>query len=327
LNLASESEQVRAACEAEPDEYADYVSESANEDRLRALELRFHSLQSLYDTFVSGTELEKADTNLPVLRGHISVVFHLLRTATAFAHYYERHVLKPVCELHRGTEPLLNRELLLAMLVNGFCGHYIGCAEKLCQKMLRRYAKIGRIEVPVPPYRGFHVRPATFISKLVLHYGSEIKMEHEGGKYDASMPLDLFRANEKINADKRRWLANEIIRLKLVPMQAKDKQILKIIRNIITKLAEDGRLLVYEQNLKLTTRQLNKEGTVLEKVTELLAQLLTTGKIDISTDIKVAFTGDKRVLADIKLLAEAGYGEDSLGRNIELPKELTYLRR
>jgi hypothetical protein len=330
LNLAAESEQVRAACEAQPEQYASYVSESASEEGLRALELRFHNLQSLYDTFVSGTELEKADTDLPVLRGHISVVFHLLRTATAFAHYYERHILKPICELQAGQPPLVDNQLLLAVLVNysvGFSGHYIGCAQRLCQQMLRHYAEVGRIEVNVPPYRGFHVRPSTLISKLVLHYGSEVKMELEGEKYDASMPLDLFRANEKINAGKRRWLANEIIRLKLVPMQAKEKQILKIVRNIIERLAEGGRLLIYEQNLKLTTKQLSKEGTVLEKVTEMLAQLLTTGKIDISTDIKVAFIGDKRVLADIKLLAEAGYGEDSFGNNIEVPKKLTYLRR
>jgi len=330
LNLAAESEQVRAACEARPEQYAGYVSESASEKSLRALELRFHNLQSLYDTFVSGTELEKADIDLPVLRGHISVVFHLLRTATAFAHYYERHLLKPVCELQAGWVPLVDTQLLLAVLVNysvGFSGHYIGCARRLCQQMLRHYAEVGRIEVNVPPYRGFHVRPATLISKLVLHYGSEVKMELEGEKYDASMPLDLFRANEKINAGKRYWLANEIISLKLVPQQAKDKQIPKIVRDIITRLAEGDKLLIYERNLKLTTRQISKEGAVLEKVTGLLAQLLATGKIDISTDIKVAFTGDKRVLADIKLLAETGYGEDNFGNNIKLPRQLAYLRR
>jgi hypothetical protein len=52
-----------------------------------------------------------------------------------------------------------------------------------------------------------------------------------------------------------------------------------------------------------------------------------TGKIDIGTTIKVVFVGDKRVLADIKLLADNGYGEDSFGNNIPLPEGLTYLRK
>ena len=37
--------------------------------------------------------------------------------------------------------------------------------------------------------------------------------------------------------------------------------------------------------------------------------------------------GDRRVLADIELLASNGYGEDAYGNNIALPDELSYLRR
>jgi len=36
--------------------------------------------------------------------------------------------------------------------------------------------------------------------------------------------------------------------------------------------------------------------------------------------------GDKRVLDDIRLLAENGYGEDDSGNNIDLAPELGYLR-
>lgn len=330
LNLAAESQQVCAACRAQPEEYAGYVAESASEESLRTLELRFHNLQSLYDTYVSGTELEKADTKLPVLRGHISVVFHLLRTATALAHYYERHINKPVCQLQANRAPLVNAEPLLAMLVNysvSFSGHYIGCAQRLCQERLKRYAEVGRIEVPVPPYRGFHVRPSTLISKLVLHYGSEVKMELEDEQYDASLPLDLFRANEKINASKRRWLADEIVRSGLVPRESCAKDIGEIARKVVMTIAETGKLVIYEQPPLQLPQLALKEATLLQQVAEQMAQLLATGKIDISTDLKAVFIGDKRVLADIKLLAESGYGEDSFGNNTTLPKQLTYLRR
>jgi hypothetical protein len=39
------------------------------------------------------------------------------------------------------------------------------------------------------------------------------------------------------------------------------------------------------------------------------------------------FVGDKRVLADIKLLADHNYGEDDFGNNLPLPGRLAYLRK
>ena len=44
-------------------------------------------------------------------------------------------------------------------------------------------------------------------------------------------------------------------------------------------------------------------------------------------NLTATFIGDKRVLADIKLLAESGYGEDNFGNNVPLPDKLVCLRR
>jgi len=330
LNLAAESKDVRAASRAKPEEYASYVLNSISEEKLRSLELRFHNLQSLYDTYVSGTEAEELDTDLPVLRGHISVVFHLLKTATSFAHYYERHVNKELCESPTRFEPLVKAEELLVVLMNysvTSISLYIDCAEYLCQRMLKRYAEVDRIEVPVPPYRGFHVRPSTLISKLVLHYGSEVRMQMDDEDYDACSSLELFRANEKINAQKRRWLASEIVHLKLVQEQAGRSDINAVVRGVVLTLAERGKLILYEQPLQLPEEPTGKEGTLLEKVTDEMARLLAMGKIDVDANLTATFIGDKRVLADIKLLAESGYGEDNFGNNIPLPEKLGYLRR
>ncbi|MHC4395588.1 MAG: HPr family phosphocarrier protein [Planctomycetota bacterium] len=329
LSLAAESDRVHAVVQAKPEEYASYASDSISEESLRALELRFHNLQSLYDTYVSGTEAENFDTDLPVLRGHISVVFHLLKTATLFGHYYERHVNCPTCDLKERQAPLVTADELLAVLMNysvSYISRYITCAEQLCREMLKRYIEADCIEVLVPPYRGFHVRPSTLISKLVLHYGSDVQMELEGESYDAGSPLELFRANEKVNARKRHWLAAEIDRLKLVLDDIGGKDITDIIRDIILTLAGRGKIVLYEQPLKLSAELSQKQGALLEQVTDEIARLLAIGKIDISVELRVKFTGDRRVLADIKLLAESGYGEDSFGNNIALPEKLAYLR-
>ena len=58
-----------------------------------------------------------------------------------------------------------------------------------------------------------------------------------------------------------------------------------------------------------------------------ISRLQASGKIDIDLDLKVSFVGDKRVLADLSLLADHGYGEDRYGNNIPLPEALGYLRR
>lgn len=306
------------------------VSAAVSEERLRSLEFQFHNLQSQYDTYVSGTQAEHMDVDLPVLRGHASVVFHLLRIATLFAHYYERHMNKQHCT----TAPLAGRvvepDALLSVLMNysiTFLDLYIGRAVSLCQEMLKRYAEVGRIDVPIPKYRGFHVRPSTLISKLVLHYGSKVQMLLGDEVYDASFSLDLFRANEKINAQKRRWLAREIVRLGLVPEHGESEDAIAVVRTVVLALAEKSKLVMYEQPLELPEKICGSEGTLLERVISETGRLLAMGKIDIGVDMTAQFVGDKRVLADIRILAESGYGEDSFGNNIPLPKQLGYLRR
>ena len=330
LNLAVESKYVRAASKAKPEEYVSYAADSLSEEKLRSLELQFHNLQSLYDTYVSGTEAEQLDADLPVLRGHISVVFHLLRTATLFAHHYERHVNKHLCDSLSRQEPVVKVELLLDVLMKYSVTHinlYIGCAEHLCHEMLKRYAEVGQIEVPVPPYRGFHVRPSTLVSKLAHHYGSELQMELDDEVYDASSPLELFRANEKINANKRRWLSAEIVRLKLVQEGWGQKDTNVVVRDVVLALAGRRKLILYEQPLELPAEPDQKEGTLLERVIDEMARLLAMGKVDVDAKLRARFVGDKRVLDAIELLAESGYGEDKFGNNVSLPDELAYLRR
>ena len=330
LNLAAESRRILPRKRTEPAAFLCEITGPISEEKLRSLELRFHNLQSLYDTYVSTTETEVFDKDLPVLRGHISVVLHLLRTARDLAHYYERHAGPAAPHVSKGRKRLVEPEKLLETLIHyciNFVSQFLNCAERLCQNMLKRYTEVGQIEVVVPPYRGFHVRPSTLISKLVLHYGSDVQMKLEDDIYDASSPLELFRANEKVNAHKRRSLAEEIIKLELVSSKVDKKHCRSIIRNVIMTLAECGKVIIYEQPLKIEEKECPPEAALLERVTDEIAKLLVTGKIDIETTVKAVFIGDKRVLEDINLLAKNGYGEDNFGNNIPLPDLLQYLRQ
>ncbi|MFC1764587.1 HPr family phosphocarrier protein [Planctomycetota bacterium] len=330
LNLAADSKDVRAAGRACEEEYKTYLEDAVREETLRNLELRFHNLQSQYDTHVAGSQAERQDESLLVLRGHISVVFHLLKTATVFAHYFERHGSKKTCQLAYSREPLVNVDALIKVLMTysiQLLSVLIACAEHLCRDMLQRYAEVGTIILEIPPYRGFHVRPSTLISKLVLHYGSEVRMKLGEEVYDARMPLELFRANEKINAQKRRWLNMEIVEKNLVPEDNAHDDYASTVRGVVLAVAEGGRLIMYEQPLQLPEQPARHDGTLVERVIAEVTRLLALGKIDVNCEIPVEFCGDKRVLADIELLAQAGYGEDKFGNNIPLPDNLRYLRR
>jgi phosphotransferase system HPr-like phosphotransfer protein len=50
------------------------------------------------------------------------------------------------------------------------------------------------------------------------------------------------------------------------------------------------------------------------------------GKIQKEKISEVVFEGDSRALADIKVLASVNYGEDTMGKGVPLPSELSYLK-
>lgn len=331
LNLAGDSKDVMRAADAEPHQYTEYLQSVVKEQTLRNLELRFHNLQSQYDTYVAGTVSERQDEDLLVLRGHISVVFHLFAAATMVAHYYERHAVNQrPCATATAGRTLVEPDGLAALLIRyfiAFIGMYIHAAEDLCKAMLRRYAQVGTIELPVPRYRGFHVRPSTLISRLVLHYGSEVKMYLDDEVYDASNTLDLFRANEKINANKRRLLAKLVSEPGLVNNNVDSKGLDLVVQSVVSELAQHGKIIVYENPLSLSCQDQTDQMPLDAKVVTEVNRLLIQGKIDVDCPMKVRFEGDTRVLADLALLAANGYGEDEKGNNIPLPDRLAFLRR
>ena len=340
LNLSGQSNFLHAVQNQHVDDYADWIPDPISEERLRNLEEMFHNLQSLYDTYISESNVETLDEDLPVLRGHITVIYHLLETATAITHYCERHILSLGSCPTPSVTGLVDPGKLLNILVNysvAFASSYITRTRSLCHEMLKRYAIKGRVTVSAPRFRGFHVRPSTLVAKIVSHYGSEVQMNLTGETYNAGVTLDLFRANEKINAEKKRWLRAEVHKLvnaytsgdvgniegDAVAMDHMEK----LTHNALQTLFSQNKLVLYERNLSLGDIAAMPEEAVAEYIIRALVQLLTMGKIDVVMDINVIFLGDQRVLQDIKLLADNGYGEDDFGNNLPLPEKLSYLRR
>lgn len=331
LNLAVDGEPLRAAAQVAPADYAACFPDPVSEERLRQLTFRFHNLQSLYDTHVAGTASESADGDLPILRGHVSVIYHLLEIATDLAHYYERHTSPRTADAILRERPVVDTDAAMATLFGyamAFSSEFLASGQRLCQGILGRYAEPGRLAVPVPSYRGFHVRPSNLVARIVAYYGSSVQMLLDDRLFDAASPFELFRANETINASKRRWLAAEIARVHPDCADSCAPQTVSAaVRTIVHRLADEGRIMLYRQPLEFSEQLGHRQGSVLENSVAEIAHLQAMGQLEIRTDLTVTFIGDKRVLADLDVLACCGYGEDAFGNNVALPKALSYLRR
>ena len=85
--------------------------------------------------------------------------------------------------------------------------------------------------------------------------------------------------------------------------------------------------MIYDNDFSFEDLSPYENETLAEFIKRAIALYLAMGKIDIVSGDTVSFQGDKRVLEDIRTLAENGYGEDKFGNNIVLPKNLSYLKR
>ncbi len=331
LNLAEEASWLDIYKKTETSNYESIIPDVVSEARLRSLANKFHSLQSLYDTYLSGSDIAERDMNLPIMRGQITVTFHLLDTAETLIHFYERHAHK---NWNKKLKSPITKKDLLDIIIGyfvSFADKYIVATQELCQVILKSYAVMGDIEVPIPNYRGFHVRPSTLIAKIAIHYGSEVKMMLGSAIYDAGLPLELFRANEELNRRKRDAVARYVMEHKLVKNDAGatyDEILMKkILRVIFLDLLEKQKIMIYDNDFSFEDLSPYENETLAEFIKRAIALYLAMGKIDIVSGDTVTFKGDLRVLDDIRVLAENGYGEDKFGNNIVLPKELSYLKR
>jgi len=332
MNLGPETEILECPKKLKKKDYSDCIPDNISEEKLRLVKAQFHNLQSMYDTHLSTTYIESRNSNLHILRGHISIIFHLLNSATNLSHYYERHMSDSRISFIKTLFKPMTKKKLLSILVEFFLHFtflYFKAAKNLCRSIISEYAEDGQISVGIPNYRGFHVRPSTLISKIVLHYGTVVKMKLGNEEYNTSSPLELFRANEKINAEKRKYISRHVSSDTIFKDFNPDDLTNwpKLLQLVILDLMDKEEIILYEKNLSLEGNTPHAGESPEGFFKRIITLFLASGKIDIKSNLKVSFHGDKRVLYDLKTLAEAGYGEDKYGNNIILPAKLSYLKR
>ena len=335
LEIAEEYTALGFARIFTPAELLALVPEHVNEERLRRFEAEVHNLQSVYDTHIEYSRLEANDPRLIKLRESVATALYLLEIATVLVHFHERHERSSRhAEIYQRLQKITGKYQILEVMGNYalfYCTRFLQKGKELSEEAVMDYAQIQSKRVPIPIYRGFHVRPSTYIAKIVRHYGAAVQMVLGDEVYDAGSVFDLFRANEKINMEKRRLFARKLVsaeHLKPVPLD----ELTQVMQSEMTYLVAEHVVVVHQDILPedMVVSELNRKDLLsIEDVrgcmNELITRLLTLGKIDIIMTVAVTFIGDKRALHDIDLLAKSGYGEDAEGNNIPLPEEISYL--
>ena len=147
--------------------------------------------------------------------------------------------------------------------------------------------------------------------------------------YNAATPLDLFRANEEINALKRRQIAHMLSKMPELQNSLPDsiEQRRRELQLLFVQLQNNNEIILYDTDLDFEKLESAQEQTLLELAVRYIRHFVSIAKMDIRSTIMVSFSGDNRALKDLEILATHGYGEDLMGNNIVLPEELSYLSR
>ena len=327
LEVDAESRFLDAVLNGEGDWHG-LIPEPLSEESIRGVMGSFHDLQSEYDTFVSDSEAEALDTDLLVLRGHASLALHLLQIGSTLTHFYERHMVGNIESLFCCQDCMLYEDTFQWVLFEyclGYARRFSQAALPVAHRILRHYAETAEIEIPVPRYRGFHVRPSTYVSQIIRHYGSEATMVLADTEYNPGSAFELFRANEGIQKAKREQICEKVATEHANRPLPSGTDPETEIRRVLLGLAAERQIVIHEA-LTFDKLPLAPDRPLFELVADAVSYFLRTGRIDVQTDLTAIFRGDKRVLRDIQLLADADYGEDERGRNQPMPPELDYLK-
>jgi len=196
LSVVSASRQLDLDRRRDLNELPTYVSHHASEDRCRWYQSAVHNIQSMYDTYVLGTDIEEANPWLHQLRGHTTVAYHLLVMATDLVHFYERHENdirhEPARELIANVVP---KSRILDVAVNIYLRYayvFVEECSDLAARALTTFVTQEEVELKLPAGLTLHARPLALIVQIARHHGSPIEVSIEGETCLASSLMSLI---------------------------------------------------------------------------------------------------------------------------------------
>lgn len=174
----------------------EFVATHATEERCRWYESTVHSIQSIYDTYVLRTTLERDHPWLQSLRGHVSVALHLLEMATGLVHFYERHENDIRHEAARNAiSEVVSKQTILHVAVNVSLRHaylYVEGASATATRILSTFVRQAMVSLAMPAGVTLHARPLALIVQVARHYGTPLEISFDGERCSAGSLMSLI---------------------------------------------------------------------------------------------------------------------------------------
>ena len=175
---------------------AEFVATRATEERCRWYESTVHSIQSMYDTYVLHTSLERDHPWLEALRGHVSVSLHLLEMATGLVHFYERHENDIRHEPARqAISHLAAKGEILDLAVNTCLRYaylYVEGCSATAHQILKTFVRQAATTLMMPNGVTLHARPLALIVQVARHYGTPLEISLDGERCSANSLMSLI---------------------------------------------------------------------------------------------------------------------------------------
>lgn len=183
--------QVRSARELGP-----YASKHATEERCRWYESSVHSIQSMYDTYIQGTALEREQPWIAYLRGHVSVALHLLEMATGLVHFYERHENDVRhAPARQAVASLVSKVGILDSAINVCLRRaylYVEAGAEIADRLVSTFVPQDRMRLEMPEGVTLHARPLALIVQIVKRYGMPVEISFDGESCQANSLMALI---------------------------------------------------------------------------------------------------------------------------------------
>lgn len=336
LNTTEDVKNFKSLAHSHPSEWNNLDFDFLCETRFRILEVNMHTLQSLYDTHISDSDSEDTNEDLLKLRGNITGALHMLRIASVYIHFYERHMRNnssdeplDISNVRSGAIEGIEFARIMLKYLAKYIALFLTSGRKLCSNLLRKYCVTKSVDVKIPPYIGFHVRPSTLVAAIVLHYGCEVKMRLGDSEYDASQFLNITLANNYLDQKKRAFLMQELHAINFREYEEAIEEgasKLEIIKQLLVKLVSMNIIQVYKLPFDLGCFDVDEYKTLRETVYNAVVYLMNNDRqLGIVYNTTVTFIGPEQAVDDIALLADANYCETERGEDLPLPRKLDYL--
>lgn len=183
------------------EELPEYVADFATEERCRWYESGVHNIQSMYDTYVLRTTLERQHPWLLTLRGHASVALYLLEMSTELVHFYQRHENdirhEPTAEAIAGA---VSKDGVLDLAVNVCLRQaylFVEGAADVTSRILETFVSTDRTRLEMPEGITLHARPLALVVQIARHYGTPLEITLNGESCSGNSLMSLIMLGGK----------------------------------------------------------------------------------------------------------------------------------